>query len=66
MIKGLNGLAAEVIVEAVHARAAWDATPEAQRKGRRDGAFILFGLSEGGDLEDPITYKPIPTGAPHA
>ena len=46
-------------MSADQARAAWDATPEGQRTGKRDGAFILWSIDDLGRLTAPVIFRPI-------
>lgn len=45
-------------ITAEDARAFWEDTPATLRRGRRDGAFILWGEDEFGRLVAPIVFRP--------
>ena len=47
------------VMAADQARAAWDATPEGQRTGKRDGAFILWSMDGLGRLTAPVIFRPV-------
>lgn len=47
-----------IAVDAEEARTAWDDSPEDLRRGRRDGAFILWGEDELGRRVSPIVFRP--------
>ena len=47
-----------IVLEAEEARLAWDISPEDLRRGRRDGAFILWGEDELGRRVAPIVFRP--------
>jgi hypothetical protein len=49
-------------VSAEEARAVWDAWPEGQRTGKRDGAFILWSEDELGRKTLPTIYRPVRPG----
>jgi hypothetical protein len=44
---------------AAEARAAWDETPDEQRTGDREGAFILWDIDYLGRLRLPVIFRPI-------
>lgn len=47
-----------IAVDAEDAREFWDECPENLRRGRRDGAFILWGEDEIGRRVTPILFRP--------
>jgi hypothetical protein len=56
----IGGQCIEVAAE--DARIAWDESPEDLRRGRREGAFILWGEDELGRRVAPIVFRPKRTG----
>lgn len=47
-----------IAMDAQDARAFWDDSPEGLRRGRRDGAFILWGEDELGRRVAPLLFRP--------